>query len=82
MRFGELVKNLSSEARELDSESIARTCEAVDQVQLSKAATRHAIEQSRKSLHETHALLVGLRPHLSRRRLRPSCVAKFLIKRN
>jgi hypothetical protein len=47
MRFGELVKNLSSEARELDLESIARTCEAVDQVQLSRAGTRHAIEQSR-----------------------------------
>jgi hypothetical protein len=38
--------------RQLNSESIAR---------LSRAATRHAIERSRKSLHETQALLVALR---------------------
>jgi hypothetical protein len=47
--------------RQLNSESIARTCEAIDRVRLSRAATRHAIERSRKSLHETQALLVALR---------------------
>jgi hypothetical protein len=47
--------------RQLNLESIARTCEAIDRVRLSRAATRHAIERSRKSLHETQALLVALR---------------------
>ena len=43
------------------NESIARTCAAIDRVRLSRAATRYAIERSRKSLHETQALLVVLR---------------------
>jgi len=47
--------------RQLNSESIARTCEAIDRVRRSRTATRHAIERSRKSLHETQALLVALR---------------------
>ena len=46
---------------QLNSESIARTCEAIDRVRRSRTATRHAIERSRKSLHETQALLVALR---------------------
>ena len=49
---------LGSQTRELNSKSIARTCEAIDRVRLSRAATRHAIERSRKSLLETQALLV------------------------
>jgi hypothetical protein len=49
---------LGSQTRELDSKSIARTCEAIDRVRLSRAATRHAIERSGKSLLETQALLV------------------------
>ena len=54
-------RTLGSQTRELNSESIAKTCEAIDRVRLSRAATRHAIERSRKSLHETQALLVALR---------------------
>ena len=52
---------LGSQTRELNSKSIARMCEAIDRVRLSRAATRHAIERSRKSLLETQALLVALR---------------------
>jgi hypothetical protein len=49
------------------NQSIARTCAAVDRVRLSRAATRHAIERSRKSLHETQALLAALRRIYCRR---------------
>jgi hypothetical protein len=46
------------------AEAIAKACQAVEDVRLSRAATRHAIEQSRKSLVETHALLLTLRTNL------------------
>ena len=36
------------------AEAIAKTCQAIEDVRLSSAATQHAIEQSRKSLIETH----------------------------
>ena len=51
------------------SEQIEKTCEAVEHVRLSRAATQHAIEQSRKSLIETQALLVALRLLYSGERL-------------
>ena len=54
-------RTLGSETHELNLESIARTCEAIDRVRLSRTATRDAIQRSRKSLHETQALLVALR---------------------
>ena len=59
MPINDSPKPFSSEARELNS--IARTRAAIDRVRLSRAATRHAIERSHKSLHETEALLVVLR---------------------
>ena len=61
MPVNEILRTHSSQARELHSESIARTCEAIDRVRLSRAATQHAIERSRKSLLETQTLLVALR---------------------
>jgi hypothetical protein len=42
-------------------EAIAKICRAIEDVRLSRAATQHAIGQSRKSLAETHALLIALR---------------------
>jgi len=42
------------------SEAISRACKAVDAVRLSRSATQHAIDQSRKSTAEIHALLVAL----------------------
>jgi hypothetical protein len=42
-------------------EAIAKICRAIEDVRLSRAATQHAIEQSRKSMNETHALLIALR---------------------
>jgi len=61
------------------NESIARTCAAIDRVRRSRAATRHAIERSRKSLHETQALLVVLRNICSGdgRRLTPTTAGHF-----
>jgi hypothetical protein len=53
-------RTLSFQTRE-PTELLARTCEAIDRIRLSRAATRHAIERSRKSLHETQALLVAFR---------------------
>jgi hypothetical protein len=44
-----------------NSASIAKACEAIDRVRLSRAATRHAIERSLKYLRETQAVLVALR---------------------
>ena len=63
-----------SQVRERNSESIARTCEAIDRVRLSRAATQDAIDRSRNSLHETQALLVALRHLYSGdcRRLKPT----------
>jgi hypothetical protein len=46
------------------AEAIARACQAIEDVRLSRAATQHAIEQSRKSLVVTHALLLTLRADL------------------
>jgi hypothetical protein len=46
------------------AETIAKTCQAIEDVRRSRAATQHAIEQSRKSLVETHALLLALRADL------------------
>jgi hypothetical protein len=46
--------------------AIARARRAIDNIRLSRAATQHAIAQSRKSLVETHALLVALRTSLNR----------------
>ena len=46
------------------SEAIAKACQAIEDVRLSRAATQHAIEQSRKSLVETHTLLLALRAEL------------------
>jgi len=43
------------------SEAISRVCVSVDDVRLSRAATQHAIDQSRKSLAETYELLLALR---------------------
>jgi hypothetical protein len=43
------------------NQSIPRTCAAIDRVRLSRAATQHAIDRARRSLHETQALLVALR---------------------
>lgn len=43
------------------SEIISRACESVDEVRLSRAATQHAIDRSRKSLAETYGLLLTLR---------------------
>jgi putative FmdB family regulatory protein len=37
------------------AEAIAKACQAIEDVRFSRAATQHAIEQSRKSLVETHA---------------------------
>jgi len=48
------------------AEAIAKTCQAIEDVRLSSAATQHAIEQSRKSLIETHRLLLTLRAHAKR----------------
>jgi hypothetical protein len=45
-------------------EAIAKICQAIEDVRLSRAATQHAIGQSRKSLAETHALLIALRLEL------------------
>jgi hypothetical protein len=42
-------------------EAISRVSESVDDVRLSRAATQHAIDQSRKSIAETYALLLALR---------------------
>ena len=42
------------------SEAISRACKAVDGVRLSRAATQHAIDQSRKSIAEIQVLLVTL----------------------
>lgn len=42
-------------------EAIAKICRAIEDVRASRAATQHAIERSRRSLGETHALLVALR---------------------
>jgi hypothetical protein len=53
------------------SEAIAKTCEAIEDIRLSRPATQHAIEQSRKSFAETHALLVKLRLFYSGHKLRP-----------
>jgi len=61
---GECVMPVNEIAK---NQSIARTCAAVDRVRLSRAATRHAIERSRKSLHETQALLAALRRIYCRR---------------
>jgi hypothetical protein len=46
--------------------AIARACRAIENIRLSRAATQHAITQSRKSLVDTHALLVVLRTSLNR----------------
>jgi hypothetical protein len=46
------------------AETIAKACQAVQDVRRSRAATQHAIERSRKSLVETHALLLALRADL------------------
>ena len=43
------------------SEALVTTRIAVDQLRLSRAATQHAIQQSRKSVAETTALLLELR---------------------
>jgi flavin-binding protein dodecin len=43
------------------SDALSRACDSVDDVRLSRAATQHAIDQSRKSLAETYELLVSLR---------------------
>jgi len=61
MPVNEIPRTVVSQARERNSESIARTCAAIDRVRLSRTATRHAIERSRNSLLETQALLVALR---------------------
>jgi hypothetical protein len=50
--------------------AIARACRAIDNIRLSRAATQHAITQSRKSLVETHALLVALRTSLNGQRFK------------
>jgi hypothetical protein len=47
-----------------NSEAIAKACQAIKDVRVSRAATQHAIAQSRKSLVETHALLLALRAEL------------------
>jgi len=67
--------------RELNSESIARTCEAIDRVRRSRTATRHAIERSRKSLHETQALLAAL-SHIYCRRLTSTVAGHSRMKGN
>jgi hypothetical protein len=46
-------------------EATAKICRAIEEVRVSRAATQHAIEQSRRSLGETHALLVALRLQFS-----------------
>jgi hypothetical protein len=43
------------------SDAISKACTSVDDVRLSRAATQHAIDQSRKSLAETYELLLALR---------------------
>jgi len=43
------------------SETLVRTRIAVDQLRLSRAATQHAIQQSRKSVAETTILLLELK---------------------
>lgn len=43
------------------SEVISKACVSVDDARLSRAATQHAIDQSRKSLAETYKLLLALR---------------------
>jgi hypothetical protein len=52
------------------AQAIAKACRAIDNVRLSKAATQHAIEQSRKSLSNTHLLLLKLRERASRESVR------------
>jgi hypothetical protein len=84
MLVNEIPRTLGSQARKLHLESIARTCEAIDRVRLSRAATRHAIERSRESLHETQALLVALRHIYSGdcRRLAPTAAGHSRVKGN
>jgi hypothetical protein len=43
------------------SDAVAKTCAAIEDMRLSRAATPHAIEQSRKSFSETRVLLIKLR---------------------
>ena len=64
------------------NQSIARTCAAINRIRLSRATTRHAIERSRKSLHETQALLVVLRNIYAGdvRRLTPTTAEHFRMK--
>jgi hypothetical protein len=84
MPVNEIPRTLGSQARELNSKSIARTCEAINRVRLSRAATRHAIQRSRKSLHETQALLNALRHIYSDdcRRLAPTIAGHSRVKGN
>jgi hypothetical protein len=43
------------------AEAISKACDSVDDVRLSRAATQHAIDQSRRSMAETYALLQQIR---------------------
>lgn len=46
-------------------ETIVKICRAIEDVRASRTDTQHAIERSRRSLGETHALLVALRLQVS-----------------
>jgi hypothetical protein len=74
MPLNEISKYLGREARRpkpsftplAREKAIAKVCRAIENIRLSRAATQHAIKQSRKSLVETHALLIALRSSLDR----------------
>jgi len=56
------------------SEALVTTRIAVDQLRLLRAATQHAIQQSRKSVAETTALLLELRMILLAARMNSTSV--------
>jgi hypothetical protein len=66
------------------AEAIAKACQAIEDVRLSRAATQHAIEQSRKSLVEMHTFLLRLQTNLfgtQRRRCPPINIAARTVAR-
>ncbi len=65
------------------AEAIAKACQAIEDVRFSRAATQQAIEQSRKSLVETHKLLLRLQTNLfgTQRRCPPINIAARTVAR-
>lgn len=65
------------------AEGIAKACQAIEDVRFSRAAPQHAIEQSRKSLVETHTILLRLQTNLfgTQRRCPPINIAARTVAR-